>query len=134
MLRRAAGFPIPDSEFDVLLELPMNNERSDSAGRKRRPMQKRPSLETLNLSLKSKPEWTMRNEGPDLESSEEELNEGDHGLVYTMAEQRIMAKHMSTYTVIEWGGGPMTRKLWEPIMHKVQLSYRTHDHLVVLSV
>lgn len=122
MLRRAAGYTVPDSEFNTLLE-PMSGEESDpDRRRRRRPSRKRLSLDKLDLSLKTKPEWTMRNEGSDLESSDEEVNDGNFGSVYTMAEQRIMAKYIATYTVSEWESNPMSKKIWEPIMHKVGIS------------
>lgn len=117
MFKRASGQDIPDREFDF-----------DVASDSEHEAPKRPQKhvrEHAGSDLDRKPEWTMKNEGPGLESSDEDENDvGCHGEHYTMAELRIMAKWISRYSATEWADMTPTRR-WEHVTQIVSCMNKT---------
>lgn len=107
MFRRASGQNIHDREFDF-------DDTSDSEDNTvEHP--KNHAGGHVSSDLERKPEWTMKNEGPGLESSDEdEDGVGRYGENYTMTELRIMAKWISRHTTAQWAEKSPTQR-WEPI-------------------
>lgn len=106
MFRRAGGEAIPDREFDF-------DNASDSEDEAPKSPQKH-VRGNARSDLGRQPEWAMKNEGPGLESSDEDENDvGHHGDRYTMTELRIMAKWISRYSASKWTEMTQTQR-WEP--------------------
>lgn len=131
ILKRASGHDVPSSEFDILVESAEKEELEGSNKdvvvqsrppkrvnfkRLDRPLHKKPRSITPRIP---EPEWTMKNESSDLESSDEDGDIGRFGSEYTMTEQRIMAKYISTYSVRGWDFHLSHKERWRPVQGKV---------------
>lgn len=106
ILRRAHGQDIPDREFDF-------GGATDSEDDSLPPSKNRGRGVYASGDLNRKLEWTMKNEGSGLESSDEDEGDiGRSGDNYTMTELRIMAKWISRHTTTEWAEKSPTQR-WE---------------------
>lgn len=129
MLRRAAGQNIPDSEFDLEFYNGCDADDATSDGEE---------SSYLSSDFEHRIPWRMGNEGPGLESTDEEEDEPPkewasgrgRGKAFTMAEFRKMAKFMATFSSAEWNA--MHRKdRWEPLLEKVWFMFRLAVRFVV---